>query len=192
LPGALVKSTVAKTGVNPFANSANFEVTAVDENGAVTEITVINSPNPNWTTGTNGNALGDVNFTVTVDGSGNALVTVDGGGTGHFIGETFNLSAESLGGTTPTPTALDLTKSVNKLTVGSYTLADGVEGQIMYLVRQPDTDSEVEIFVANGRVGSSVYNDIAFFPFSGGSGSGNMTTLIFTDGAWQADNGSWD
>jgi hypothetical protein len=61
----------------------------------------------------------------------------------------------------------------------------------MYLVRQPDTDSEVEIFVANGRVGNSVYGDIAFFPFSG-SGSGNMTTLIFTDGAWQADNGSWD
>jgi hypothetical protein len=50
----------------------------------------------------------------------------------------------------------------------------------------------VEIFVANGRVGSSVYNDIAFFPFSGGSGSGNMTTLIFTDGAWQAEGGSWD
>ena len=192
LPGALVKSTVSKTGANPFANSAYFEVTSVDENGAVTEITVTNSPNPNWTTGTSGNALGDVNFTVTVDGSGNVLVTVDGGGTGHFIGETFNLSAESLGGTTPTPTELDLTKSVNKLTVGSYALADGVEGQIMYLVRQPDTDSEVEIFVANGRVGSSVYNDIAFFPFSGGSGSGNMTTLIFTDGAWQAEGGSWD
>ena len=190
-PGAVVKSTVAKTGADPFANSANFEVTAVDENGAVTEITATNSPNPNWTTGTSGNTLGDVNFTIIIDGSGNASVTVDSGGTGHSIGEIFNLSAESLGGTTPTPTALDLTKSVQKLTEGSYTLADGVEGQIMYLVRQPDASPEVEIFVSSGRVGNNVYTDIAFFPFSG-SGSGNMTTLIFTDGAWQADNGAWD
>ena len=189
--GETVLTTVAKTGANPFANRVYFEVTSVDENGAVTEITVTNSPNPNWTTSTSGIAFGDVNFTVIVDGSGNASVTVDSGGTGHSIGQTFDLEAEALGGTTPPPTALDLTKFVNKLTVGFYTLADGVEGQIMYLVRQPNTDSEVGISVANGRVGNNSYNNIAFFPFNG-SGSGNMTTLIFTDGAWQADNGSWD
>jgi hypothetical protein len=112
------------------------------------------------------------------------------------------LAGNIFGGTTPgddititvsdlVPTAIDLTKTINKLTDGEYTLADGVEGQIMYLVRQPDAGPEVDINVANGRVGNNVYDGIAFFPFSG-SGSGNMTTLIFTDGAWQADGGSWD
>jgi hypothetical protein len=288
-PGAIVKSTIAKTGVDINSNNVLFEVTQVNGSGAVTEITVTNSPNPAWTTTTSGSSLGDVNFTVSFDGSGNATVTVDdtnytfsgangdwtysnfgntnpvtqldfgdtpgalsnllaaggipigtqitttgmgggvvettseftlsggvwsasvnvisgppfgailsvsfaaaGGGAGHSIGETFVLQPATVGATVPTPTPLDLTKSVNKLTNGVYTLADGVEGQIMYLVRQTGSAyNQIIVNVANGRVDGALYTTIDHYPFENVS-TPNMSTLIFTDGAWQSSNGGWD
>ena len=93
------------------------------------------------------------------------------------------------------PTALDLTKTVNKLSdnTGSYyTLADGVEGQTMYLVRQRTvTDysySSIHVLVANAYYGiNTLTNQNLYF----GSGQ-DLITLVFTDGAWQQSGGSWD
>jgi hypothetical protein len=91
------------------------------------------------------------------------------------------------------PTALDLNKTINKLgdnTGSRYTLADGVEGQIMYLVRQHNvTDmslGSIGIVVANGYQGLNVLpNQTLYF-------GSDMITLIFTDGAWQQSGGIWD
>jgi hypothetical protein len=192
-------TTVAKTGANLTANNVFFEVTAVDGSGVVTEITVTNSPNPTWTTQTSGNSLGDVNFTVSFDGSGNASVTVNSSGTGHSIGETFNLQPDAVGATAPSRIALDLTKSVNKLTEGSYSLADGVEGQIMYLVAQNGiTDANnVSVLIANSRITGIAYTNAALLPFRWYNGdsvldNSGMTTILFTDGAWQQQGGYWD
>jgi len=102
------------------------------------------------------------------------------------------------------PTALDLTKTINKLsdnTGSNYTLADGTEGQIMYLVpKDGATNVGVYIMVNHGRVlnnsGSTtaaVFTDIAFNPFgTDTSMTSNVVTMIFTDGAWQSSGGIWD
>ena len=92
------------------------------------------------------------------------------------------------------PTALDLTKTINKLgdnTGSVYTLADGVEGQIMYLVRSHNvTDlslSSINVVVANAYYGlNQLTNQSLYF------GSGDVITLVFTDGAWQQSGGVWD
>jgi hypothetical protein len=88
----------------------------------------------------------------------------------------------------PTYTPLDLTTLVNKLTAGYYTLADGTEGQIMYLVRQ-FSPGYVNVRVANtnidGTAGTNV--DLSFVT----NGTGNFITLLFTDGAWSQSGGEW-
>jgi hypothetical protein len=100
-------------------------------------------------------------------------------------------------------TAIDLTKTVNKLSnnVGSkYALADGVEGQIVYLVPQDGaTNAGTQIIVNHGRVlnnavtTATVSTDIAFNPFANDTGEpSNVVTMIFTDGAWQSSSGLWD
>jgi len=187
IPGAVVNSTVAKTG-----GTASV--------GAATAIIVTNSPNPNWTAGT-GVAANGINFVIAVDGSGNATVTtINDGGTGHYIGETFGpLPGSALGGTDGvddvnfevtavdlgTTTAIDLTKSVNKLADGNYTLADGTEGQIMYLVRQNgSTAANIIVQVASGRIDGNVFLDNYVYPFQ--IPFIDMITIIFTDDAWQA------
>ncbi len=89
-------------------------------------------------------------------------------------------------------TAIDLTKTINKLTDGNYTLADGVEGQIMYLVRSPETDSEIVIVVVDNPDG---INPLRPFRTNAGFANINNTgicTLIFTDGTWKQTGGLWD
>jgi hypothetical protein len=94
------------------------------------------------------------------------------------------------GGSIEAPTAIDLTQFVNKLssaTNGRYTLADGVEGQLMYLTRQ-DTGSTY-VRVANARVEGGTLDtnaDLTFQIFGG-----TVITLLFTDGAWQQGGGEW-
>jgi hypothetical protein len=102
------------------------------------------------------------------------------------------------------PIALDLTKTINKLTNNtgsSYTLADGVEGQIMYLVPQDGaTISGIAVFIAHARLlndvttTATVITNPEYFPFAGASTSwhNNIATLIFTDGAWNVSTGSFD
>ena len=121
---------------------------------------------------------------------GDIIGTIDSGDLGGTPGTTFTAAVYSV--TQQTPTALDLTKSVNKLTNGAYTLADGVEGQIMYLVRQTgSTYNAITVNVANARVDGALNTTIAYYPFEWAPPL-NMSTLIFTDGAWQADSGAWD
>ncbi len=115
-------------------------------------------------------------------------------------GAVVNSTTPKTGGSGGTFTALDLTKSINKLTNGDYSLANGVEGQIMYLVMQDGASpSSIGVVVANyridGTVGTSgllipfkIFNDANATYFD----SRGFCTLIFTDGAWQQQGGSWD
>lgn len=125
-----------------------------------------------------------------------------GDGTLMLPGAVVNSTLARAGGILETPIALDLTKTINKLADGFYSLADGVEGQIMYLVPQTGTNfGAITVTVANARIlndsGSttaSIYTDIYYYPFepSSGNPTTNVITLIFTDGAWQASGGSFD
>ena len=112
-------------------------------------------------------------------------------------GQTTNIDVISV--VQETPTALDLTKSINKLTSGRYTLADGVEGQIMYLVPQDGITSaaNVGVSVANFRMADFTGTGGSLLPFRIYNGvdlmdSTGICTLIFTDNAWQQTGGAWD
>jgi hypothetical protein len=97
------------------------------------------------------------------------------------------------------PLMLDLTMTIHKLSNGEYTLPDGTEGQIIYLVPRPGIEyDDVSIAVAHGRiVSSNVSQDIEgilFYPFDRSISSAveNVITMIFTEGAWQASGGVWN
>lgn len=169
--------------------------------GAATSIIVTNGPNPNW--GSMGVVTNGINFTFTVDVDGNATVSaINDGGTGHWVGETFTLIGSVIGGTTPADdatlqvtavdtanyTALDLTKSVQKLGNGYYTMGNGVEGQLMRFVRTTGATGLIRIYVTNKcRIGGNEYTnnfiDLAV---------DDIVTFLFTDNAWQAVGGLWD
>ena len=125
-----------------------------------------------------------------VNGEYEVVLGSDGGLT--LPGAVVNSTVAKTGGNLQTPTAIDLTKSINKLTDGEYILANGVEGQIMYLVRQTGSAyNAIRVNVANARVDGALTTTIDYYPFENISAA-NMSTLIFTDGAWQASNGGWD
>jgi hypothetical protein len=92
-------------------------------------------------------------------------------------------------------TPLDLNKQVHKLSwTGSYayTLGNGVEGQIIYLVPSLGQSSGIYITVANIRLlsdgaGSLATNSV-YFPFS--EVFPTVVTGIFTDGAWNFSGGT--
>ena len=183
--------------------------------GAATAITVTNSPNANWTNGTGAFANG-INFTIAVDGSGNATVsTINDGGTGHFVGETFGpVPGTAFGGTSPADdmyfevtaintgsvTALDLTKQTQILTAaagtGVYSLANGSEGQIMYFVPAGGVTSDVYIQIANARImgeGPTDVTDYSWTPFTGELlAPTTIAMAIFADGAWCLRGGATD
>ncbi len=105
------------------------------------------------------------------------------------------------GGTTlntwvATGTAIDLTKQVVVVGAGTWTLANGIEGQVMYFVSPTGTIlNNVVIEVANLRYQDGVTSTIAsgedWSPFShGGSDSSALTFAIFTQGAWNISAGS--
>jgi len=90
-------------------------------------------------------------------------------------------------------TTLDTSKSVNKLTDGDYVLFDGVEGQIMYLVRSPGTTPvNVRVLAIHGDGTSPLYP--FRFRYNGVDVIDNtgICTLIFTDGNWKQTGGAWD
>jgi hypothetical protein len=191
--------------------------TAVNSDGSATAVSVTNSPNTNWTNGTGVFANG-INFAVAVT-NGVATVTINDGGTGHFVGETFGpVLGSAFGGTNGvddmyfqvdavqaavTP-ALDLTKTINKLTPvtsgggSQYTLADGVEGQIMYIVPASASDNQYTTMSfehARWSNGNNIINegsDVSWWlPFHGNFGSA-VITLIFTDGHWNLPHNYFD
>ena len=88
--------------------------------------------------------------------------------------------------------ALDLTKSINKLTAGYYTLDDGTEGQVLRVVRQTgvSTVDTTRIYVTNMcRIQGSEYEGNYIEPFVTGD---DVVTFIYTDSAWQSVGGQWD
>jgi hypothetical protein len=137
-------------------------------------------------------------YTVTAT-TGNTAVgavigTLDTGDLGGTSGSTSNISVADV---VQAATAIDLTKSVNKLTDGGYTLADGVEGQIMYLVAQNGVvPADVGVLVANSRnIGEATLFPFRVYDYSDDSyydSVGGFCTLIFTDGAWQQTGGAWE
>lgn len=199
-------TTVAKTG-----GSATL--------GTILTFSVSPSTNFNWQNGNYNNiVVGDLTINFLVGGGGPAGGAEIGNfsTTGpHSVGDQFVIDGALLGGTSGVddytltvatidpipPTALDLSKTTNKLASGLYTLADGVEGQIMYLVPQDGMGwDQIDITVAHGRpfgdavTPTQIYTDIVFYPFASqyiGTSFG-VVTMIFTDGAWQASAGTWD
>jgi len=135
------------------------------------------------------------NITVSGDLPVNAVIgTLDSGDISGTSGTTITLTVATV--VQATPTAIDLTKSINKLTDGVYTLANGVEGQIMYLVAQNGVvPTDVSVLVANSRnIGVGTLLPFSVYDNSDDSYYGNIggfCTLIFTDGAWQQSGGAW-
>lgn len=193
--------TVAKTG------------SGVPGTGNVATITLNPTNNTNFVPGSYPGiylAIGTgFSFTLDVAANGDLTATIISSGGGFQVGDSGTLSGAAItGGSTPTDnigvtvatlanvvaaTPLDLTKQVQKLTDGYYSLADGVEGQIMHLVRQTGSVyNSVIINVANARVDGALNTTINYYPFDNGTAFLNMSTLIFTDSAWQSSSGSWD
>lgn len=88
--------------------------------------------------------------------------------------------------------ALDVTKSINKLTAGYYTLDDGTEGQVLRVVRQTgvSTADITRIYVTNlCRIDGNEYTNNYIEPFVNGL---DVVTFIYTDSAWQSIGGQWD
>lgn len=190
LPGAVVNSTVTNTvsaaRAPLYLGDSSYTVPLVDGNyGPFTLSDIVFTVQV--LTGaaiyTITNVLNNATFTLN-----QVIGTLDAGDLGGTPGNTANIDISEL-----VQVPLDLTKSVNKLADGTYSLADGVEGQIMYLVRQTgSTYNSITVNVANARVDGTLYTTIDYYPFDNGLPALNMSTLIFTDGAWQASNGGWD
>jgi len=140
-----------------------------------------------------------------------ALVGFDYGAGGSGPTNILTTITKDAGSSTGT-IALDLTKLVNKIipqTSGDddqYTLANGIEGQIMYVVAGGDLSSEyTSMKFANARyrdVSGNIVEEsnVAFWlPFGGNlEGQSQNTayntsvTLIFTDGYWNLPHSIFD
>ena len=197
LPGAVVNSTVAKTGAANFGQSQVLTVTTTPSNdpsnwsnaGPYPDPAIISISGTNVTCSIYIGENGDLTLTVTDSTYGTVSVgntgILDGTFTNQWGSVTFTEVTVTVA-TVSAPvvaTAIDLTKSINKLTDGEYTLANGVEGQIMYLVRQNgSTAANISVQVAAGRQDGTVYSDQSYQPFLAFT---DIATVIFTDNAWQ-------
>jgi hypothetical protein len=191
LPGVLVNSTATKDftaglGIPLTLSDSTWPVSLTDGSygpftyNGITFTVQVTSGMPIYTITANSGPIA-VNT---------VIVQLDAGELGGTPGNTSNVQVASVNDSTE----IDITKSVNKLEDGSYTLANGVEGQIMYLVAQTGTTmSAVTVIVSNARINGGTYTDTALYPFLdyNAASNGGMCTLIFTDGHWQSNSG-WD
>lgn len=79
--------------------------------------------------------------------------------------------------------AIDITKNIALLGTGPYTLADGVEGQLLYVAATYDSATDPTIVVAHVRDGNNstpLQSNYNWRPFVFKS----TTIAIFTNGAW--------
>jgi len=196
LPGAVVKSTVAKTGV--ILPTITGIAESLTHNSGLTGLT--DAQYGPFTLGTvtfsvavNG---GVINNFVSVSSTANVTIndvlgTIDSGDIGGTAGA-LTITVTVNGVVQATPTALDLTKTVNVIGTNHYGLADGVEGQIMYFVPSSThgNTSDAYILVSNARtvitgVGMSNITDYSWTPFTGESLEPTTIAMaIFADGAW--------
>jgi hypothetical protein len=196
--------------VQTTAYTGNTTATTPTTTGIPNSFTLSTYTNTNLTPGNYFNILVEFdgkNVTLGVQVSSEYNITIFGitnaSPATFIISDSAVINGDLIGGATPADdltitvdslgdVEIDLTKTINKLTDGTYYLADGVEGQVMYLVRQTGSvDTNITVQVANARVNGSTYTDYPHYPFSFGS-SQNVTMLIFTDSAWQSNNGTWD
>jgi hypothetical protein len=222
LPGAVVNSTVAKDGPIPED---------IGVKGRAATVTASPSNNTNLVPGTYlGVAFNNFSANVTVAENGDITATVTLSDPDVEVGDSgvFVAGQGPWGGTAPAdnivfsvdtltdiiaPTAIDLTRSINKLANGVYSLAAGVEGQIMYFVPQnmavsfdPDTGQpQVGILSSNLRwwnsVGQASSGSNTWFPFiqptefdqgiqeTNKISASTISYAIFTDGAWNVYGG---
>jgi hypothetical protein len=203
LPGAVVNSTVAKDGPGPAPVTTGVVATLAHDSVLSGLPNAIYGPFTRDVVTFSVTVFGGVinsfsNITVSGDLPVNAVIgTIDSSDIGGTAGTTITITVDSV--VQPTPVALDLTKSINKLSEGNYTLADGVEGQIMYLVlRNGSVPANVNVSVANSRItGISYIGGSTLLPFQTYDGTSvvdntGMCTLIFTDSLWQQQGGYWD
>ena len=132
------------------------------------------------------------------------LLTVNGNIT--FDGVVNHSTIEKTGGAdSGTATALDLTKSVQVLVStgasdDSWSLADGVEGQIMYFVPKGAGLNNHYVNIANVRYFSEVGYTVgsrSWIPFKVDDNLRaedwrSLATAVFTDGAWNTDTAWFD
>lgn len=90
-------------------------------------------------------------------------------------------------------TAIDLTKQMSSLVPGAYTLANGVEGQILFLTVRSGNRADIDVTFANIRydLSNDVQTNETIKPFFGPlvSNRPTLVTCIFTNGAWTLSNG---
>lgn len=106
--------------------------------------------------------------------------------------DNLGLLGNSLTTGVPQLNVIDLSKSVNILTDGEYTMGDGLEGQLLHVVCQTGTvdPSLVKITVPGKcRIQGVEYTGNFINPFAGGW---NMVQFLYTEGAWQSLGGVWD
>ena len=226
--------TTAYTGVTTVAK--NGPASEDIGRGEAATVTVSPTNNTNLTPGTATDVVFGTGFTldITVAVNGDISAVVVDSDSDQGVGDSGTLVGGSpyFGGTEGpdnliftvatltnliTATAIDVTKTINKLSEGVYTLADGVEGQIMYLVPTEngiDIGNSANVVInipgksrVSGRYTGQQYTSIGgnlntFYPFktiatpdvTGAADvyvDTNVCTLIFTDDAWQAQGGSW-
>ena len=88
---------------------------------------------------------------------------------------------------------VDLTKQVLSMRAGTWTLPDGVEGQIMYFVLATDGDAtSVFLTVSHLRYEGVEIDGGTWSPFQNGSGAPifSVCTAIFSDDYW-VFSGGW-
>jgi hypothetical protein len=198
LPGAItrvVAGTVAKDG--PTLPTTTGTVSTLSHNSVLTGLTdaTYGPFTLDVVTFSVVVSSGVINTATNISSTGTSTVnsvigTIDSGVIGGTTGTTITWTVASV--VQETPTAIDLTKTINKLADGVYTLANGVEGQIMYLVKQTGNDGETTLVeVANGRANGLIVTNLAHRPFKLGAINIDIDMLIFTDGAWQATPGDW-
>jgi hypothetical protein len=210
-----------------FGNDGSLILpTGVTNNGRISNINGISLAVDTgfWIFGTDGSLTipGDIrsesDINITVNSEDSSSYTWNFGQTGNLIFPDDTVQSTAYTGLLTTAaatggvefnlsTALDLTKSIQKLTAGYYSLADGVEGQIMYFVpvNGVTQGSSVGIVMANVRQfvnGTVAVINNAWFPFfqnaiidDGNPEAFNASTIayaIFTDGAWNVFGGGMD
>jgi hypothetical protein len=175
--------------------TGNLKVTIQEASG--------NSVNVNFSV--LGNGVTQTNTSIETTGNISTTGNVSVGNTLTVSGVAVMSTQAPVGGSSETPTALSLAKSVQILDGSNYSLANGVEGQIMYFVPATGNTRGSAVIVANARrwdysdTGNAVIEqNLTWFCFDNviavleNNDTYAVSMAIFTDGAWNLQGGSKD